>query len=423
MSEKSIETSLVSLVNRLPDLIRRRHESLEEFNAGALHRDYLVMVEDRLQSLDYLPGILEKVQTRLAATTITAVTLLVGVPNVDVMDVLDSVQTRRSVLDAGVRTGSRFIGMVGGESTRKSSRFALPSYDNLAIVAGESTRAPRHHGANNVHSAAYQNGLAAGKAAGSELHLHQDHNDNSKMTVNHYEGGGKKAASISSTLPSNAIKQLYESEGLSTGKQFSVVVERDGNKAELMLSLRLNTQIVPQEMMRTFLAFADSTNDFWDRVVRIKAGALRGWRDGFLQNDAMDEYRKNRFRDSTGMYKKMLANKNRNWLSGMLTFSPSINNASSVMIISSDTADAAIPYIGGDLDDDDVRMNVFKSTLLNYIIVVDEVWGRVKFYTRSLNGFQTIDKSDFTKSGKSGGAADVNRIIEAYRAGAQPALG
>ena len=423
MSEKSIETSLVSLVNRLPDLIRRRHESLEEFNAGALHSDYLVMVEDRLQSLDYLPGILEKVQTRLAATTITAVTLLVGVPNVDVMDVLDSVQTRRSVLDAGVRTGSRFIGMVGGESTRKSSRFALPSYDNLAIVAGESTRAPRHHGANNVHSAAYQNGLAAGKAAGSELHLHQDHNDNSKMTVNHYEGGGKKAASISSTLPSNAIKQLYEREGLSTGKQFSVVVERDGNKAELMLSLRLNTQIVPQEMMRTFLAFADSTNDFWDRVVRIKAGALRGWRDGFLQNDAMDEYRKNRFRDSTGMYKKMLANKNRNWLSGMLTFSPSINNASSVMIISSDTADAAIPYIGGDLDDDDVRMNVFKSTLLNYIIVVDEVWGRVKFYTRSLNGFQTIDKSDFTKSGKSGGAADVNRIIEAYRAGAQPALG
>lgn len=423
MSEKSIETSLVSLVNRLPDLIRRRHESLEEFNAGALHSDYLVMVEDRLQSLDYLPGILEKVQTRLAATTITAVTLLVGVPNVDVMDVLDSVQTRRSVLDAGVRTGSRFIGMVGGESTRKSSRFALPSYDNLAIVAGESTRAPRHHGANNVHSAAYQNGLAAGKAAGSELHLHQDHNDNSKMTVNHYEGGGKKAASISSTLPSNAIKQLYESEGLSTGKQFSVVVERDGNKAELMLSLRLNTQIVPQEMMRTFLAFADSTNDFWDRVVRIKAGALRGWRDGFLQNDAMDEYRKNRFRDSTGMYKKMLANKNRNWLSGLLTFSPSINNASSVMIISSDTADAAIPYIGGDLDDDDVRMNVFKSTLLNYIIVVDEVWGRVKFYTRSLNGFQTIDKSDFTKSGKSGGAADVNRIIEAYRAGAQPALG
>ncbi len=423
MSEKSIEASLVSLVNRLPDLIRRRHESLEEFNAGALHSDYLVMVEDRLQSLDYLPGILEKVQTRLAATTITAVTLLVGVPNVDVMDVLDSVQTRRSVLDAGVRTGSRFIGMVGGESTRKSSRFALPSYDNLAIVAGESTRAPRHHGANNVHSAAYQNGLAAGKAAGGELHLHQDHNDNSKMTVNHYEGGGKKAASISSTLPSNAIKQLYESEGLSTGKQFSVVVERDGNKAELMLSLRLNTQIVPQEMMRTFLAFADSTNDFWDRVVRIKAGALRGWRDGFLQNDAMDEYRKNRFRDSTGMYKKMLANKNRNWLSGMLTFSPSINNASSVMIISSDTADAAIPYIGGDLDDDDVRMNVFKSTLLNYIIVVDEVWGRVKFYTRSLNGFQTIDKSDFTKSGKSGGAADVNRIIEAYRAGAQPALG
>lgn len=423
MSDKSIETSLVSLVNRLPDLIRRRHESLEEYNANFLHSDYLVMVEDRLQSLDYLPGILEKVQTRLAATTLTAISLLVGVPNVDVMDVLDSVQTRRSVLDAGVRTGSRFVGMVAGESTRKASRFALPSYDNLAIVAGESARAPRHHSATNAHSAAFQNGVAAGKAQASQVHLHQDHVDNSKTNINHYEGGGKKSVSISSTLPSNALKQLYEHEGLSTGKQFSCVIERDGNKAELMLSLRLSTQIVPQDMMRTFLAFADNTNDFWDRVVRVKAGMLRGWRDGFLQNDAMDEYRKNRFRDSTGMYKKMLANKNRNWLSGLLTFSPSINNASSVMIISSDTADAAIPYIGGDLDDDDVRMNVFKSTLLNYIIVVDEVWGRVKIYTRSLNGSQTIDKSDFAKSGKSGGAADVNRLIEAYRAGAQPTLG
>jgi len=424
MSEKTFETSLVSLVNRLPDLISRRGESLEEYNAGLLHNEYLVMIEDRLQAVDYLPGLLEKLQTRLAAQTCSAITLLVGVPDLNVQDLLDSVSTRRSVLDAGARTGTRLIGAAVGESPMASrSRFALPSYDNLAIAVGESTR---HHSANNVHSAAYQNGFAAGKAQGTNLHQHdhKDHNDNSKTTINHYEGGGKgKAGTIEATLPSNAVKQIYEHGDLSTGKQFSVIVGRNGNKAELLMSLRLSTSFVTTDMIRTLLSFADNTNSFWDRLLRVRVGLLRSWRDGLLMNDCMDEYRKNRFRDSTGMYKKILANKQRNWLSGLLTFSPSINNASAVMVISAETADAITPYIGGDLDDDDVRMRLFKNTLMGYIVVVDEVWGRVKIYTRSLNGFQTVDAAEFGKTGKSGGAADVNRIIEAYRAGAQPTLG
>ncbi len=425
MSEKTFETSLVSLVNRIPDLLSRRGESLEEYNAGLLHNEYLVVVEDRLQAVNYLPGILEKLQTRLAAQTATAISLMVGVPDLNVYDLLDTVKTRRSVLDAGARTGVRLVGAAIGESSRPS-RFALPSYDNLAMAVGEAT-APRHHSANNAHSAAFQNGVAAGKMQGSNVHLH-DHNDrvdNSKTTINHYEGGGKKSAAISSTLgnSNSAIKQITEQEGLSTGKQFSIVIERNGNKAELMMSLRLSTQYAPSDMVRTILSFAEANKDFWDRLLRIKVGVLNGWRDGFLQNDIMDEYRKNRFRDTTGLYKKMVANKNRNWVSGVLTLSPSINNASTIMIISSDTADAIAPHIGGDLDDDDVRMNLFRNSLLSYIVVVDEVWGRVKIYTRSLFGYQTLEASEFGKTGKGGGAADVNRIIEAYRAGAQPSLG
>lgn len=432
---------MVSLIRRLPMLVRQRAESIEEFNAGLLHNEHMVLIEDRLSALDYLPGLLEKLQTRLAASQITAITLMVGVPNVDVQDVLGRVSTRRSVLDTAVNSGAKIASFAAGESTRRS-RFALPSYHNIPMAVGEAYNS-KAAGKGNYHAAGSNteyNDKSVSNSNNIDSHdtmnysqvenqtlandIHNTRNittDNSRMTINNYESG-KKGTPVSSTLPSNAVKQLREQEGLVEGKQFSVVFERDGNRAEFMLSLSLACNMVPTEMMKTFIAFADQTKTFWDRVIRAKVGMASWGRDIFLQNDIADEYRKNRYRDKTGVYKKMMANKNRNWLSGLLSVNPSINNASSIMIVSADTVDACIPMLGGELDDDDVRARVFKDSLMSFIVVVDEVWGRVKVYNRALNGCQKFEKSEFSRTGKSSGAADVNRIVEAYRAGAQPTL-
>ena len=112
--------------------------------------------------------------------------------------------------------------------------------------------------------------------------------------------------------------------------------------------------------------------------------------------------------------------RNGNWLSGLLSFSPSINNASAVMIVSRDTLDGLQAELGGDFDDYNVRKRVFEDTLTVYFVVVDTQWNRVVIYTRGMDGAMELDKSDFAKSSK--GGSNVNQIIEAYRSGAQPVL-
>lgn len=392
MAENTLETSVVSFLSKFPELFRQRADSLEEFNQ-ILYNEYTTLVEQSLLGLDYLPGILEKLQILMAGNQLTAISLLVGIPEVDIIGTLDQISTRRNAADAAARSGSRLGKMVAGESR---GRYGLPSYDNLAIAVGESIRGSR------------------GKA---------------NQQVAAESTSADKADRISSTLPSNFMKQLTEQEGLSQGKQFSATFERNGNKVEVPMRIRLDVKSVPTEGMETLIAFSDQTKDFWDRYLRLQYKGSRNGsaldkiaaaKDLAFSNDLIEEHRKNRFRDKSGYYAKMMEKRNSNWLSGLLTLAPSINNASGIMVVSQETIDGLEAQLGGNFDDFNVRQRVFQDTLTVYYVVVDTTWNRVTIYTRGMNGSQELDKSDFSKS--KSGSADVNKIIEAYRSGAQPVL-
>lgn len=392
MAETTIETSVVSFLSKFPDLFRQRADSLEEFNQ-ILYNEYTTLVEQSLLGLDYLPGILEKLQILMAGNQLTAISLLVGVPEVDIIGTLDQISTRRNTADAAARSGARLGKFAMGESR---GRFGLPSYDNLAIAVGESTRGARRN----------PNQQVAAESTSVD-----------------------KAARVSSTLPQNFVKQLVEQEGLSQGKQFSAIFERNGNKVEVPMRIRLDVKSCPTEGLETIIAFSDQTKDFWDRYLRLQ---YKGDRNGSVldkiaaakdlafSNDLMEEYRKNRYRDKTGYYTKMMEKRNGNWLSGLLTLAPSINNASGIIVVSQETIDGLEAQMGGSFDDFNVRQRIFQDTLTVYYVVVDTTWNKVTIYTRGMNGSQELDKSDFSKS--KSGSADVNKIIEAYRSGAQPVL-
>lgn len=417
MSDKTLETSVVNILSRFPDLLRQRAESTEEFNA-VLNNEHITLVEQSLLGLDYLPGILEKLQIMLAANQLTAISLLVGVPEVDILGTLDKVSTQRNVLDNAARSGARLAKFAVGES----SRFGLPSYDKTAIAVGESRR-PGGRGRGSDFMMGANAKYDDYSSIGGDNITNNDNSKNDNRTTNHTTNnidGSGKAGKVAATLPSNTIKQLHEQEGLSSGKLFSVAFERDGNKVELPMQLRLAVKSLPTEQIETIIAFSDQTKTFWERVLRAKVGSLSYAKDIALCNDLIDEYRKNRFRDKSGYYRKMMEKKNGNWLSGLLSLSPSINNASSVMVVSQDTIDGLSAQLGGDFDDFNVRQRVFQDTLTVYYVVVDTVWNRVTIYTRGQSAPREMDKSDFSKA--KAGSGDVNKIIEAYRSGAQPVL-
>lgn len=422
--KKDIETSLVSFLTKFPDFFRQRADSLEEFNA-VLYNEHITLIEQSLIGTDVLPGLLDKIQTLLACSQLTSISLLIGVPEVDILGTLDKISTKRNPLDAAVRSGSRLATFAAGESTR-----GLPSYDNLAMAVGESSRRGRNVNGNftgaggkyedystrdgdNINQRQSNNK----NSNNTFVQAHdQSQNDNSNTTINEY---GSKKGQIATGLQKDAVKQLVEQEGLSLGKQFSARFERDGNSVELLMRLRLDTKSMPTDMIKTLIAFSDQCKTFSERLLSASVGGKSYAKDIFFSNDLIDQYRKNRFRDKTGYYKRMMEQKNGNWLSGLLTFSPSINNASSVMVVSSDTLDSLTPELGGDFDDMAIRSRVFKDTLTVYYVVVDTLWKRVRLYTRGQSGYIESDFSEFTKSK---GGSNVNQIIEAYRSGAQPVL-
>lgn len=386
MVQKTVESSVLTFLAAFPALFRQRADSLEEFNS-VLQNDYTTLIEQSLLGLDYLPGILEKMQLLLAGNTLTAISLLTGVPEVDVVGTLDKISTKRNPLDAAARSGSSLgLAMLGAES--RKGRFALPSYDNLALAVGESSR----------------------RKVGRESR-------------------DARRTTTSSMVDSGFAKRIAEQEGLSSGKQFTVTFERNGNKIDVPMRVRLEVNSTDTESMENIILLGEQNRPFWERWLRLSTGKnggssavdkIRAAKDIAFSNDLIDEYRKNRYRDKSGYYSKMMEKKNGNWLSGILSLSPSINNASALMIVTQETIDGLEARLGGDFDDFNIRKRVFESTLTMYYVVVDQTWGRVNIYTRGQNGVQQLDKNDFNKS--KAGSADVNKIIEAYRSGAQPVL-
>lgn len=425
MAEKTFETTFVSLLTRLPDLVRQRAESLEEFNA-VLNNDYMTLVEDRVANLEYIPPLLERLTILISCNTLTAVSLLSGVPNVDVLGTLDSVSTKRSVLDTATRSGTKLATMAVGESRRG---LGLPSYDNVLTVAHEGRKRPsfQHVGAEARRDHDKDDSSLTGDNSRNV--------DNSKNTINNNyitavdnsdrstnkDGGGRPSGTVSTTFAKDALKQIHDMDKLSTTRFFNVTFERDGNKLDAQMRTRLAVKTTPTDMMQVFLGFADQTSDFWNRWMERQSGIL-SWRDILFSTDIIDDYVRNRYRDNTGYYKQAFKNKNRNWMSGLLSVSPSINNASSIMVVSEETVDSVALELGGSLDDFSVRQRFFQNTLTQYIAVVNDLYKTVTLYTRGKEEVVEYTRSELMKAKGTGGSVDANKIIEAYRAGANPIL-
>lgn len=430
MAEKTFETSIVSFLTRLPDLVRQRAESLEEFNA-ILNNEYMTLVEDRLLNLDYIPPLLDRLTILISCNTITSVSLLAGVPDVDVLGTLDAVSTRRSALDTTMRSGSKLASMAIGESRRG---LGLPSYDTVVSSAQSGRRRGRFQKAVGESSRPQQGGYRDDSLTGDNSRNRTINNDNRQIQNNQFitatdnsskviegssKGGSQSGGSV--TLGKDAIKNIFDQDKLGTGRQFSVVFERNGNRLEVPMRTRLAVKSTTQEMMQVFLGFADQTSDFWNRWMEKQSG-IKSWRDILFSTDIRDEYIRNRYKDNTGFYKNMFKNKNQNWLSGVLSLSPSINNASSIMVVSADTVDSVAIELGGTLDEYEVRQRLFENTLTQYIAVVDELYKSVTLYTRGLATSVEYTRSELMKVKGGAGNVDANKIIEAYRAGANPVL-
>lgn len=363
---------LTGVVSKLPELYRGgKSDSLIEFSRPA-RNEFLTLVESKLVPLPFMSDVVQSALTLVSGYYLSALTLLIDVPGLEVVKTLDQLNTKRDPIESMLGTGASIYKFVGTES--------------------------------------YQHGLP--KPEHSLFGFEADGDETTIFDENGNATSGRLGREIQSS-----IKEL---SNLSVGKQFEVIFARDGNEQPVQLQIRLMVTDTDSKSMMTILSMGSIKNTFKERFFRAKAGELSYIKDLVLCQDLIDEARATRIRDKSGFFEHIMRKRSGNFLSGLFTLRPSINNASAVIIISKETAKQLELELGGKLSQFAVREQVFKSTYAMLLIVIDE-WEMVTFYHRSIDTPTEMRASELKRANKSTGS-DVEDILRAYSSFSAPTL-
>jgi hypothetical protein len=411
MLAEETKTLLSGIVTNLPDLFAQRGDSLPEYTRTT-RNDFLTLVENDLLYLDYLPDVLDRGLSLISGYFLSAATLLVDVPEINVKRVLDKLAVKRDPIESILGSGAAIYKFVGTESLE----YGLPS------------SGPAYHGSIAAECFALEADKVTEELKREQRRLRGEQiteetevnvNVNQNVNVDSGKGDGKKGGG--GGFGRNDLKTIDELSNLSTGKMLELTLERNGNKITVPLTIRLAVTNTDQESMKTIVSAAGVDNTFSTRWRRMRNGDLSFVKDLLFCHDLVAEARRARVRDKSGFYEHMMRRRNRNFLSGLFSLSPSINNASAFLVMSQETADEAAFHFGDDLDNFKVREKVFASTAAMIMAVVDTKWDTVTFYHRSVDASNTLSKSDLKRASK-GANNNVEDIVKAYQAGNAPVI-
>ncbi len=447
MIAEEAKTLLSGVVTHLPDLWAKRGDSLIEFTRPT-RNDFLTLVENDLITLDYLPDILDTAQTFVSGYYLSAVTLLVDIPEINIRRTLDQVSTRRDPVESILGSGSSAFKFVGTESFEHG----LPALEHLGggSIAAECYALEAKHVAGRNIKGESELDIKRLEEIEQKLKLNEEKNgrdkerhelekersevqkrlqeqgyDLSKLQLDlqrekfeHEKSRGTKSVGFGR----DSLATIDELSNLSTGKTLEVNFERNGNKANIPVTIRLAVTDTDSLSMRTILSTAGIQNTFKERWRRMRNGELAMVKDLLFCHDLIAESRRVRIRDKSGFYEHMMRNQSKNFLSGLFSMNPSINNASAVLMVSEETAKAASIELGGSLDKFHIREKVFKSTAAMLLYVVDTKWDTVTIYHRGIDAVTTVTKRDIQRKKGKGGGSQVTDIINAYQAGSAPVI-
>jgi hypothetical protein len=239
-----------------------------------------------------------------------------------------------------------------------------------------------------------------------------------------YDAGKKPTdKALRASIDKEAVNSIHESANLSIGKMYNVTIKAGEQSAVVPVSIRLLVNIMPTHSLVNMMTFKNSVDtELVERWHGWRSGRLSLIGDLLLCNDLIDAHRKALLKDNTGVYEKILTRENRARRVGLINKTPSVAIASNLAIISSDTADQIERQLGnGKLKTFKARQEIFKSSNLMVLVVVDKQWERVTFYYRGIDEATTLSIKDI-KAANKGSGSDVADIMKAFLSGASPTV-
>lgn len=358
----------------------------------------LTLIEKRAVFLPFMHDVMQTLNSLFTAYYLQAVAMSVNVGRIETRRLLDKLNPNRDVLDNVI--DSPFVGK------------ALESRDNLLDLEAYRHRLPR------LGKSDFE-GYALGRVSVEtrEDILKGDYQANVSLEAK----GDDKDKGSSRGFGRDTIKVSQETANLSVGKLVEVTIEDDGKKAVIPVQIRLVANAIDTEALTHILAIGNQRNSGKDRWHQWRAGQIEFVRDIILCQDLIKQHRANLVKDKTGVYSDTMKRRNRNGLSAIASGNPSVATASSMVVMTAESAKKLERQLGGKLSRFKVRESMFEKTYTMILVVVDPEWEQVTFYHRSIEQATELSVKELKSANKSTGP-DVSEILKAYQLGNSPSI-
>lgn len=217
----------------------------------------------------------------------------------------------------------------------------------------------------------------------------------------------------------NSAKAIQDVADLSIGQIIDVNVTDGKHSTVLPVQIRLRTIGMEPVSLAELLALGGEDNSFDARWMRFRVGDLAGWRNLVFQADRIDRYRRAALADKSGYLRKAVSRDNKALMATALTGEPSVGAASSICIISKETAREAEELMNGRLNDFATRQSIFDQGLMLLLFVVDADHETLTIYTRDIDHTATYSIRD-VKSSSNEAKSDLTDVMRSYLEGRIP---
>jgi hypothetical protein len=310
------------------------------------------------QQLDWLDGCTQ------------AIAISIPVARIDVIKLLDKVNPRRNL-------GSNLAGAAGYMLTQESYQHRLPFATAKPGVGMEAL-------GNDIFGAFRDQGQECPK------------DDTSKQSFGR-----------------DTISNIQLDTNLCVGKQLEIVLEDQGNKAVIPVTVRLAVNTVDTESMIHNLTLGGRQMTGKERGHRWKENELDLVRDIFFVEDIIKQHRRAVIKDKSGFFQDTLKRRRENRLSAIASGSASVADASSMVVLTARTAKEIESRLGGKLSNMKVRQQLFDETAIMLMVVINDDWGKVTIYHNSIDLPTGLSLTEVKNAAK-GSGTDCARSSATY---------
>jgi len=383
---KTVVTTPLQIIGEVVQFIKSntvdyyKTTSLSEATKLARVEPITVLSRDCM-NLDYTSDVLQSVLNIFAGYYLQAVSLSARVGGVRIVKILDRLNPDRD--------SSGFFATMESHSS-----------PNLLLSDNYKYRLPRSH--------------MRVSTEGELLDAMYDDVDTAEIIKNRNARPGSAGTDYEREMFGKNV--LNEAANLAVGKMLRVSVTVDEHTMEMPVNIRLAPAVIPNASVEHIVALKKEENSIMERYHAWRAGRLSFIRDLMLCQDLIDTHRKALMNDESGVYSEIIRRANNAKKYGLLTQNPSLVSASSIFVISEESAKNIERHLGGKLTNPRIRQKAFENTYGMLIIVIDREWERVSIYHRGVAASTEVSIRDIKAINKKSGP-DIADIMRAYSSG------